>query len=439
MHTEDNIQAFPTLHARMGDWHYYITTLPFSEVAKRVRPATEILVPRNMNDWIQRNLNDDRIKQIANYLISQDQHFFPAIVVGVYMGEPTWYEIEVAENSIFGTPGLDPRSKYTLGILKLDGTEKLYAIDGQHRVAGIKEALRQLSVEERLDELDRLANETLSILFVSADVYKTGRERVRRLFTTLNKAARPVSEPEIIALDEDDIAAIATRNLVIDYEGFNPPETRNEDTHISLVQLGTRHEIPPSNTHSITTIVSLYRMIKKVFQAELSSLKKVHQGNRPDDNEIESISHDAAEIWDLLQQNDHALSEVLGSDPREERVAQFRNRRGGHILFRPVGLQAFSGALGVLRMRGIDTERAVRSLCRLPVEISEEPWKYVIWNPHTRRMIASNRVVAEALFLHMLGQAPRTSNYDLRGKYNDLLGNPPGDAFAVVQTYDLLN
>ena len=167
----------------MGDWYYYIATLPLYEVAERVRPAGELVNPPDMNAWIQRSVIPYRARQIADYLINQEQHFFPGIVVGVYLGEPTWYEISVEDNAIFATPALDPRAKNSLGLLELDGTEQLYAIDGQHRVAGIKEALRRLIREEDIEEYNRLANEDLSIVFVSADIDKKGQlERVRRLF-----------------------------------------------------------------------------------------------------------------------------------------------------------------------------------------------------------------------------------------------------------------
>ena len=182
--------------------------LPFSQVAETVRPARDLITPSDMNSWIQREVIPRRIGQIADYLIDQEQHFFPTIVVGVYMGKPTWHEVDIEDNAIFGTPALDPRSKYTLGLLELDGTEHLYAIDGQHRVAGIKEALKRLSERGDEDGYNSLAKEDLSVVFVSADIKKEGQlERVRRLFTTLNREAKRVSEPEIVALDEDDAAA----------------------------------------------------------------------------------------------------------------------------------------------------------------------------------------------------------------------------------------
>ena len=92
-----------------------------------------------------------------------------------------------------------------LGILRLDGTQTLFAIDGQHRVEGIRQALK---------ENKELGREEVSVILVAHRNDSDGMERTRRLFTTLNRYAKPVSKSEIVALDEDDIIAITTRALV---------------------------------------------------------------------------------------------------------------------------------------------------------------------------------------------------------------------------------
>ena len=214
-------KRFPALRSRIGDWYYYVTTLPFREVALRVQPATDLVTTRDMSSWIQRSIVQERAKRIADYLINQSQHFFPGIVVGVFRGEPTWYEIDVEDNVALTDPAIVPNAQYTLGLLELNGTEQLYAIDGQHRIAGIKEALKRLTTQDNTEHRDRLANEDLTILFVSADIDSEGQlQRVRRLFTTLNKEAKKVSDAEIVALDEDDAAAIVTRWIATTYDGL---------------------------------------------------------------------------------------------------------------------------------------------------------------------------------------------------------------------------
>ena len=431
-------KRYPALRAHIGDWYYYVTTLPFREVAERVRPATDLVTSKDMSDWIQRSIVDSRASTIADYLIDRPQHFFPGIVVGIYLGEPTWYEISVEGNVALADPRVDAYSQYNLGLLELDGTEQLYAIDGQHRVAGIRAALKKLADEEDTERLNQLANEDLSVLFVSADIERDGQlERVRRLFTTLNKEAKKVSEPEIVALDEDDPAAILTRWVATRYDGLRTvTPTLNENEH-SLIQFGRQHEIRASNRRSVTTIVTLYRTIKSIFQPELQVIGRNNKGNRPDEEVLEELYEEAVTIWELMSQHDRALNDVLGSDPNEERAAKYRTATGGHILFRPVGLQAFAGALGILRSRGVGNERAVKGLCQLPTEISQSPWVQVLWNPTLDSMITANKAVAEALFLHMVGYRPRSARYDLGKRYSELLGNPTGNPLQEVPRFNL--
>ena len=439
MTSELSLKRFPALQARMGDWDYYITTLTLEEVAKRVLPATKIVTSLGMNNWIQRRVMPGRAENIANYLIEREQHFFPSIVIGVYLGDPTWYPINVEDNEILGTPGLDPRSSETLGILELDGTEELYAIDGQHRVAGIRKALDLLSEQGRTEDYNLLANETLSVAFVSADRdEKTELERVRRLFTTLNKEAKKVSEPEIVALDEDDPAAIVTRWVATRYEGLKPYYVDEKESQPNLIQLSRQHAIRGTNRRSVTTIVTLYRTIKSIFRPKLQRLATEYKGNRPDEEKLEELYNEAVSVWELLREYDSALNDVLGTDPAQELAGKYRTPKGGHIFFRPVGLQAFSGALGVLKQREVDTESAIKSLCRLPTEISEPPWEHILWNPVTGKMSTVNRrPVAEALYLHMVGHQPRTKRYPLNAKYSELLGQPGGEELKQVPVYGL--
>ena len=435
MTNQETLKRFPTIRAKMGDWDYYVTTFPFYEVAQRVKFATELIAPANMSEWIQRSVIPRRAKQIADYLIKQPERFFPSIVVGVYQGQPTWHEIEVQESPIWGAPRLDPRFQENFGILELDGEENLYAIDGQHRVAGIKKALEQLK-EQGDPQYETLADEDLTFVFVSAEIGDGKIERVRRLFTTLNKEARRVNSQEIIALDEDDPAAIITRWLAIDYDGLNKETPKVDGKPAKSLIHFAANQIPTGNRHSVTSIVTLHTLVKKVFKPELDRLKREYRTNRPSDDELKDLYSKAVGIWESARKYVSSLDDVLGSNPEEERASKYRGEHGGQILFRPIGLQAFAGALGRLRSEKVDLEIAIRSLCELPMEISEPPWNYVVWNPKTKRMISQkqNIAVAEDIFLHMLGYEPKGNRSDLQTRYNNLFDDPSADPFkSLVQ------
>ncbi len=158
--TQPNESPLPTLlvpaiKARMGDWAYYVTFLRFSDVAERISMAAEIHSAQSLHDLLQRGLKD-RAAEISEYLRTQPQRFFNSLVIGTYGGSPEWRELEVKPSQISSSPP-PAYTEGALGFLHLAGTELLFAIDGQHRVAGIREALRQQP---------DLANEEVAAIFV---------------------------------------------------------------------------------------------------------------------------------------------------------------------------------------------------------------------------------------------------------------------------------
>ena len=59
-----------------------------------------------------------------------------------------------------------------------------------------------------------MASETISVILIGHSTSDIGMKKSRRIFSTLNRYAKPVKLGDIIALDEDDIVAIATRDLL---------------------------------------------------------------------------------------------------------------------------------------------------------------------------------------------------------------------------------
>ncbi len=66
------------------------------------------------------------------------------MVVAVFGGTPDWHPFQIrAQNAKDGIdiPDLDVSKVDAFGFLSLDGTETLFTLDGQHRLAGIMAAL----------------------------------------------------------------------------------------------------------------------------------------------------------------------------------------------------------------------------------------------------------------------------------------------------------
>ena len=173
---EDNIEdknglVLPALRVNMGDWVYYVTFLGMEEIARRIEFAEEIHPSSTLKMLIQREITD-RSKNISEYLLNQPQRFFNSLIIGVYGGSPNWHEFKSDTKLEFDEELLPLHIEGALGILRLNGEETLFAIDGQHRVEGIKNALKENS---------ELKREEVTAIFVSHSNDSEGMERTRRL------------------------------------------------------------------------------------------------------------------------------------------------------------------------------------------------------------------------------------------------------------------
>lgn len=224
-----NAKKIPVIRGSIGDWTYYTGLFSFKDILERVSPINdELHKSKSLNDAIQRSITDN-YKSIKEYIINQDERFFNAIVLAIYDGHPNWIEVELE---------IENESFYNLGFLSLSGEEKIFPVDGQHRVEGIKKALIMRSDLEK---------ENIPVIFIGHKKNDEGMKRTRRLFSTLNRYAKPVSLKDIVALDEDDIIAITTRYLVENHSLF-----QNENVIFSL-----QKNIPDSEKKALTSLISL--------------------------------------------------------------------------------------------------------------------------------------------------------------------------------------
>ena len=85
----------PAIRSRMGIWMYYVTSLSFEEVNEYVKPIDkELHNSELLSKMIQKSIADN-YKSIANYLETQEERFFNALILSVYDGQPMWNEIQL--------------------------------------------------------------------------------------------------------------------------------------------------------------------------------------------------------------------------------------------------------------------------------------------------------------------------------------------------------
>jgi len=407
--SERKRKSFSALRARMGDRAYYVALMTFDDIKEWIKPVDEIHEKKELKTWLQRDLTVKRKEQIARYLITQPQHFFNAIVVGVFMGNPDWFPIVLEDDFPFESYDIDEdeddTQQSTFGYIKLNGTEDIFAIDGQHRVEGIKYAVK-------LDP--KLKGEQQCVIFVSHRKTDEGEKRTRRLFSTLNRYAKPVSRGEIVALSEDDAFAIVTRKLAEEYKYLKD----------GFALFTKETNVPANNKSCVTTMLALYDMVKtlSVPKTAAGSREKTKLENGPpDEGKVKEIYNLQCEFWDALRKFIPEIKEVTDKPPEKELARKYRHIDGGHILFRPNGQKPFARAVRILMDRGAEIDEAVQALSKVPMELTSKPWEYVLWDGGN--VITKNDVLAQNLFLYMVGQSPGTKSksYSLLESYQKAL------------------
>lgn len=385
--TKNTSLLLPALRGSFGDWIYYSCLVPMKEIGDRVRYADEIHPNKALSELIQRSLEGPRAKNIAEYLSAAKERFFNSLVLATYGGSPEWLEVGNFRTSsksdlleAASQTGMD-----TLGFLSLTGSEKIFAIDGQHRVAGIKRAL---------ENGQSFGQDHVPVIFVGHKKSASGLQRTRRLFTTLNKTAVPVRKRDIIALDEDDVMAIIARRLVETNPYFKDPK-------IAVI---ASQNIPAGNRVCLTTISSLYDILKQLFMLETGKQSdRTLRFNRPPDERLEKHYQFATDYFAIVAKSFKPIGDLFASkDPAEVTKAN-RGDKGGHLLFRPIGLDIFTAvSIEYAIQKNVTLAAAVAKLKVIPTDISSAPYRHVIWEPSKSIMIPDGKSLARNVLRYML-------------------------------------
>lgn len=400
----------PALQGSFGNWTYYSALVSLSELVERVGYARQLQSNQRLGDLIQRRLDDDgRAKDIAQYLLQTTDRFFNALVVGVQDGAPSWHPFALSSQVHDHTLGaVVEQDQDLVGYLELRGDEVLFALDGQHRLAGIKRAL---------EENPALATERVAVIFVPHVKSEAGLRRTRSLFISLNKKAVPVKRKDIIVLDEVDLAAVITRQLIDDHPWFSKGQIDFERFGNAL----------PASSSSWTTIGAFYDLNRQIIancvQERSSEELELAERNRLADDRIQFYRAGVVDFYARLARLDPAVKKVFEKyDPAIAPAA--RTAEEPHILFRPIGLKIFGKVAAELRQEK-SMDQTFRELKRLPIRLDARPFSDTIWRIDRGTMNSRGESLATRLVFYMLGLT--AADEKLRKAYADWMGVERGE------------
>jgi DNA sulfur modification protein DndB len=413
----------PALKAKMGDWQYYTTVMKLGKIARECRLAEEIHPNKDLDELIQRAIQDRVAKEMVPYLLNESQRFYGALVVAVYGGDPEFSPVSVADGHHL-IDDKDKSSSYGFGLLRFDGSQTYYALDGQHRLKSIQEAIRQKP---------ELAMEEITVIILKHETTKDGLERTRRLFSTLNRRAKPTSAGMNIAIDEDDSIAIITRRLVKENKIFEK---------LVASKLGSKQISPnKSDDPFITTLSGLYEVNEVLLSAYDGGLEvdSKFKQFRPNNDDLDSYYTYLERIWTKI------LSECPGFDAvlaGKKKPGDIRKRTdddnhpivdesgkaiaGGNVFARPIGQFIIADVLKIVSIQGKSVEDAISAIMSsIPMDIDKAPWAYVIWNPTTQKIIGgkSEKMLIASIINHALGLKINIKVKELKQKYRDTIND----------------
>lgn len=372
-----NKMRLPALSLQMGDWNYYSSAMTFEQISTHVSKIdNQLHKSERLSELIQRSITSN-YSNIKSYIDNHEDRFFNSVVLAVYEGDPQFLEIDFEyEDMRYGQ----------MGLLDFTGNEIIFPVDGQHRVEGIKAAVSENS---------SLKDDQISVIFIGHSNNPEGLERTRRLFTTLNRYAKPVKKSDIIALDEDDLVAITTRYLVDNHILFNGKK-------ISLER--TLQEVDQT---SFTTIETLYDcnnfllnnyLKDKAIKSKISDFKTC----RPSDEVIMDFQEICMNFWNSVIQNFDVLNNYA-DNVIELPAADFRNRAGGHLLFRPIGLSTFVKSITNIKQKqnSLTYLEILNYFNDVEMILSSYPWNGVLWNESESKMILNNKSLINLINLYI--------------------------------------
>jgi DNA sulfur modification protein DndB len=177
--------SVPAMRGKMGTRTYYACLMPLNAVPQFFRFTDWAGI--SPEDREQRVLNQKRVPDLAAYITENEDDYLFSSITASYKSEPKFEPFAAGAN---------------IGLLKLSLGDELIINDGQHRAAGIVQALKDGSVS--------LKNDTLSVLLFPWE----STDRVQQMFSDLNRFVQKTSKSLDILYDKRDDLAAATLAMI---------------------------------------------------------------------------------------------------------------------------------------------------------------------------------------------------------------------------------
>ena len=377
------MNLYPALKARMGTWDYYVIKMTMKDLVKEVDFASRLYESKTLDEAIQRTLNEGRVKkEIVNYLAKRQDRFFSSLVVAALGGNPTFSPVRITNDERFSVLKAGDVDE-AFGVLTFNGGQRYYALDGQHRLKSIKTLIEGGSDVPPVPP-GFLEEEVSVIMLVRGEANDEEFLRsYRRLFSSLNRYAKPTDQETNIIMDEDDWVAILTRRLLTEH-GFFLWRGRA----LESPKLKTKGKNLRSGDSFFTTLQTLYSMNETL----LMTPQRDKQGFRtrpfkffnPGETLLDTMFDELVIYWDAMLAEIPLLhqppSKMRSHDADEDQSGELSDS----VLFWPIGQELFAKVVRSRLNRFLpdcdkpclsEVRECVRVFSKVNWSLHEPPWR----------------------------------------------------------------
>ena len=401
----------PAMRGKFGSTEFYIVTMPAKELTER------LVVPQDIEGWgdlsmeerYQREINYTRVKrQIAPYLMDDDDRFFGAFVVSILNADALDFE-PITKIYKGNVPNLYQTAGEAFGFLTLQGSEVMVPLDGQHRLAALAFAItgkdeKQQPIAGFQARVD-VAEDVCTVILIKHDDTKS-----RKIFNKVNRYAKATTKAENLITADDDIVAVIVRESVVGVDNMLP------DVLVNL-----RGNTLSASASEFTTLSTLYESTKYVLE---DTHGKINTERLPSEPDRAIFKNEATQFWNTVCSRVDLFRDAL-HDPSETGNAKRREIRKDFLLGKPVAQWTLTQA--IVRLRNEDSETGSRmsleEACKrangLNWSVADPRWQHVLMNGE--RVLAGRTAVnyaSQVIAYWLGGQLDGDAIQELQKRYN---------------------
>lgn len=296
--------------------------------------------------------------------------------------------------------------KHSVGLLEFIGDEEMFAVDGQHRVAGIQIAHEE---EKRQGEDKKiLKDDKFPVIFIAHIDDDLGRKRTRKLFSDINNNAKPVAEGDRIKVDEENLNAIVTRRIYANYEHFKKGK---------LISLTEREKLESKDEEHFTNLLGINntnKVLKKLF-------KKIPKTNEWDEENVKLFYVIVKDFFDYVIKN---VNDYNNFFIKKKLTIKKARKNNSYLLFRPVGLKLLGRLYAHYSAQEKGLEDLKNKINKINFVFPESPFNNLLWIDGKMKAREKNQKLAFEIALYLFGDLSKEREKSLLERYREIVGNP---------------